>query len=154
MISIRSTSFNGARELSDFLNAPDNRGATASFIGTVRPGNDTQEVVSLFLEHHPTLSEKSVEQIAQDAGMKWNLIRYLIIHRIGLVDAGEDIVLVAATALHRRDAFDAVDFMMDHLKSEALFWKKQIMTDREEWIEPTQQDYQYKQRWSNHAGDR
>ncbi len=154
MISLRPSNFCAAAELSDFLRTHDERGAAASFIGTVRPNAPAGKVVSLFLEHHPTLTEKSIELIVQKAVSRWKLIRHLIMHRVGKVNAGEDIVLVAATAPHRRDSFEAVDFIMDHLKSDALFWKKQIMSDSEEWIEPGHQDYQDKLRWSGRAGDR
>ncbi|MCI5045909.1 MAG: molybdenum cofactor biosynthesis protein MoaE [Aquisalinus sp.] len=154
MISLRSSNFCAAAELSDFLRTHDERGAAASFIGTVRPNAPAEKVVSLFLEHHPTLTERSIDLIVRKALSRWDLISYFILHRVGTVNAGEDIVLVAATALHRRDSFEAVDFIMDHLKSDALFWKKQITSDSEEWIEPGHRDYHDKLRWSSSAGDR
>ncbi|WP_306253934.1 molybdenum cofactor biosynthesis protein MoaE [Parvularcula sp. IMCC14364] len=152
MFSLLKQNFNAATELSLFLSEADGRGATTSFIGTVRGKEQKQEVNALFIEHHPVLTEKSIREIIMQACNRWRLLRYLVLHRIGTIHSGEDIVLVATTATHRRDAFEAVDFIMDYLKADALFWKKQITETGAEWIEPRAQDYQDKKRWRDNAG--
>jgi len=119
-------------------------GAIVSLLGQVRSEDDG--VDALELEHYPGHTEKCVADIARAAGERSSLDGILIIHRTGRMPPAEPIVLVAAASAHRRDAFEAADFMMDYLKLEAPFWKKEFRSGASHWIEPPDQDYKDKAR--------
>lgn len=123
-------------------------GAVASFTGlcrgTTRAG---APVESLFLDHHPRLTERSLRDIAASAE-RFGLEAVHIVHRCGAIAPGEAIVFVAAAAAHRRAAFEAVDYLMDRLKTDALFWKREDGLDGSTWIEPTESDRADRARWS------
>lgn len=141
-------SFLPAEELAAFAEWVD-AAAVASFVGIVRRrGASGAEVASLFLDHHDRLTPRSLEEIERAARKRFAVADVLIIHRCGAVAAGEPIVLVAAAAQHRRPALDAVDFLMDRLKCEAVFWKREDRADGSEWIEPTAEDRTALQRWT------
>ena len=123
-------------------------GAIASFLGRVRAEDG---VKSLELQSYPPVTEQGIEQAIKEAKSRWELINVQIIHRIGVIKPGQAIVLVMCASKHRRDSFQACDYLMDYLKTEAIFWKKQNYTDehklKSEWIEPRSQDYIDKNRW-------
>ena len=119
-------------------------GAIASFTGLVR-GED-QAVSELWLDHHPVLTEQVIDEIAARAEARFDASVH-ITHRVGSVAAGEPIVFVAAAAKHRRAAFDAVDYMMDRLKTDAPFWKREARGDTAVWIEAREADHQDRARW-------
>lgn len=121
-------------------------GAIATFTGLVRRDGE-KSVEALFLDHAPGLTELAIEAALGDAGIRWPLLKVLVAHRIGQVDAGEPVVFVATAASHRRAAFEACDFLMDFLKTDAPFWKKQISRSGNEWIEPRAEDYTDRNRW-------
>lgn len=143
MIRLSANAFDPAVELAAF--APPHAGAIASFTGLVRDEGD--EVTALELDHHPTLTVQSLEAIEADTRAHFDLLDLLIIHRHGRVAAGEPIVLVAAAAHHRRAAFDAVDFAMDRLKLDAIFWKKEHRPEGDRWIEARSDDHNAAARW-------
>ena len=147
MTFLVETEFDPAKALADFTRRIGPRGALVSFTGSVR--NDKNAVTGLFLEHYPEATERGIAAIETEARRRWSLKDILIIHRVGLIPVDETIVLVAAAGDHRRACFLATDFIMDYLKSEALFWKKEICQSGTKWIEPQQQDYIDKQRWTN-----
>ena len=120
-------------------------GALASFTGVVRGG----DVTLLELEHHPSMTQKSIEAIADTAEAKWDILGITIIHRIGALHPGEDIVLVLVASSHRKDAFEACDFLMDYLKTEAVFWKREHRGELARWVESTGDDYIRKSRWTD-----
>jgi molybdopterin synthase catalytic subunit len=123
-------------------------GAIASFTGLCRPaGKDGAPINRLFLDHHPRLTEWSLRDIAVDAE-RFGIDAVCIVHRCGAVAPGEAIVFAAAAAAHRRAAFEAVDFLMDRLKTDALFWKREDGVDGSAWIEPTEADRADRARWS------
>jgi molybdopterin synthase catalytic subunit len=137
------------REFARFLGDTADAGAVASFVGIARGRSHSgAPVTGLFLDHHPRLTLASLEEIASAAAERFDLGGALIVHRCGEIAAGEPIVLVAAAAAHRRAAFEAVDYMMDRLKNDALFWKREEGPDGSEWIEPTEQDRRDLSRWS------
>ena len=126
----------------------DAAGAIVSFTGLCRPmTKDGTPVERLFLDHHPRLTERSLREIAAGAG-RFGLDAVRIVHRCGEIAPGETIVFVAAAAAHRRAAFDAVDHLMDRLKTDALFWKREDGVDGPRWIEPTEADRADRARWS------
>ena len=121
-------------------------GAIVSFIGTVRDLNN-ESLISLTLEHYPEMTEKSLESIANKARDKWELESITIIHRVGTLCIGDQIVLVITTSEHRQEAFDSCNFIMDYLKTDAPFWKKEISDKEEKWVEIRETDEKQKSRW-------
>lgn len=142
--------FSPERDLVRFRAGAAEIGAVASFVGLARGRSRSgAPVTGLFLDHHPRLTLASLEDIAGAAAARFALGRALIVHRCGAIAPGEPIVLAAAAAPHRRAAFDAVDYMMDRLKSDALFWKREDGPDGSNWIEPTERDRKDLSRWSD-----
>ena len=139
--------FDSANELARFAAAHAQSGGIASFIGQVRAEGGEAAVLELELSHYPPLTLPGMQALAEEAGLRWPLEGLLILHRTGSLRPGEPIVLVAAAARHRRDAFLAADFAMDHLKSEAWFWKRERTAAGWCWIEPRGEDYTDKARW-------
>ncbi|MEL6790479.1 MAG: molybdenum cofactor biosynthesis protein MoaE [Pseudomonadota bacterium] len=148
MILVAEKPLPAQRLLATFEDEVAGAGAIASFVGKVRDRADGEGVTGLTLEHHPILTHRSVDVIAEAAQARWSLLGCLIAHRVGHVRAGEAIVLVAGASIHRRDAFAAVDFMMDHLKSKAYFWKKEHRASGTHWIEPRPSDAKDLRRWT------
>ena len=126
-------------------------GAVASFVGIVRDLNEGATVGSITLEHYPGMTEKSLEEIAEQAKARWSLSNVLIVHRIGTLAPTDQIVLVVTTSSHRGDAFTACQFVMDYLKTEAPFWKKEITEDGARWVDARDSDGQAKQRWNDRS---
>jgi len=119
-------------------------GAIVSFTGVVR-GNDG--VSQLWLDHHPRMTEQVLAKIDKDARLRFDLDAVEIQHRVGFVASGEPIVFVAAAARHRRAAFDAVDYIMDRLKTDAPFWKRELRESGGRWIEARPEDHHDRARW-------
>lgn len=110
-------------------------GAQACFIGYMRDRNEGDRVQSMLLEHYPGMTERHLQDIAAEAGQRWQLEDTLIVHRVGKVSIGEAIVLVAVWSAHRAAAFEACRFIMEDLKSRAPFWKKETLDEGERWVE-------------------
>lgn len=128
-------------------------GGVCTFVGEVRGGGgddmgQDQGVEALELSHYEPLTLPGMEALADSAIERFDLMRLLMVHRIGIMRVGEPIVLVSAAARHRRGAIDAVDFCMDHLKAAAWFWKREKRSDGWHWIEPRSDDYADLARWS------
>lgn len=124
-------------------------GAVASFTGLCRPRTKAGAPIErLFLDHHPRLTEQGLRDIAASAE-RFRLSAVRVVHRCGEIAPGEAIVFVAAAAAHRRAAFDAVDYLMDRLKTDALFWKREDGVDASAWIEPTEDDRADRARWES-----
>ena len=122
-------------------------GAIASFIGLVRDSDGDENVTGLCLEHYPGMTENSIEKIIQGARKRWNLQHIRVVHRVGSLRPGSQIVLVIVASSHRPDAFAACEYIMDFLKTEAVFWKKEIRSEKEIWIKSTSGDYQRRDDW-------
>lgn len=136
--------FDPGLEIDRFTAAHPEAGGIASFIGQVRAGYGVE---ALELSHYAPLTLPGIEALVDDALSRWALEGVLAVHRTGVMLPGEPIVLVAAAARHRRDAFLAADFLMDHLKSEAWFWKREKRADGWHWIEPRAADLKDISRW-------
>jgi len=121
-------------------------GGVVSFLGQVRGGDDVE---ALDLQHYAPLTLPGMQHLAQTVLARWPLDGLLIWHRVGEMLPGAPIVLVAAAARHRRDAFEAADFAMDHLKSESWFWKREKRGGQWHWIEPRAQDHDDLARWDD-----
>ena len=136
-----------ASELAKFAAAHPQAGGIASFIGQVRTEAGASAVLELELSHYPPLTLPGMEALAEEACRRWPLDGLLLLHRTGSLLPGEPIVLAVAAARHRRDALLAVDFAMDHLKSEAWFWKRERTAAGWCWVEPRAADHIDKARW-------
>ncbi|MFT5506850.1 MAG: molybdopterin synthase catalytic subunit [Gammaproteobacteria bacterium] len=123
-----------------------NVGAIASFIGLVRdlPGNPLK---TMTLEHYPGMTEKALETIVTEAEGRWEIIDCAIVHRVGDLEPSDQIVMVMVLSAHRRDAFEACQFIMDYLKTRAPFWKKESSEQGEKWVESRQSDEDASNRW-------
>jgi len=143
-VRLLTAPFDPAGEMAAFAAAHPASGGIVSFLGQVRAGD---EVEALELRHYGPLTLPGMEALADRALRRWTLDGLLVIHRSGRMKPAEPIVLVAAAARHRRDAFAAAEFAMDHLKSESWFWKRELAGGHWRWIEPREQDFSDLQRW-------
>lgn len=124
----------------------DGMGAVASFVGIVR-GND--DLIALTLEHYPAMTERALRALADEAARRWTLGGITLHHRVGRLVPGDPIVLVVCASAHRKDALDACAFLIDRLKTDAPFWKRDSFADgREEWVEARCSDHAAAARWS------
>jgi molybdopterin synthase catalytic subunit len=146
-IRVQTQDFDVGAELAQ-LRAGDARvGAVASFIGTVRDMNDGSGVSEMELEHYPGMTEKALEDIVVQARARWNIFDALIIHRVGPLRPLDQIVLVAVTSAHRGEAFAACEFMMDFLKTQAPFWKKETTPQGSRWVDARVSDDKALKKW-------
>lgn len=125
----------------------DNVGAIALFVGTVRGMSSDQGVTAMTLEHYPGMTEQELDRIEAEAMSRWPLENVTIIHRVGRLVAGDQIVLVAAASAHRQAAFDAAQFIMDFLKTDAPFWKAEERGDVTSWVDARQSDTSALDNW-------
>ena len=139
-VRIQTQDFDVGFELNELRLANASVGAVASFIGQVRDLNNYQIINALTLEHYPGMTEKALGTIELEAKRRWKLIDTLIIHRLGTLVPSDQIVLVAVTSAHRGEAFKACEFIMDFLKTDAPFWKKEITPTGEHWVDAKQTD--------------
>ena len=139
--------FDPYAELARFSAGRREDGAVASFVGLARNGRAGEAVSSLVLEHYPGFTERSLASIAEDALARFSVSDVLVVHRAGRIALGEAIVLAATASVHRRAALDAVDYLMDRLKTDAAFWKREEMELGSRWIEPTADDRAARAGW-------
>ena len=127
-------------------------GAVVTFTGTVRSENDGRGgIAGMTLEHYPGMTETELARVESEAGRRWPLQASLIVHRVGALKPGDNIVLVVTASAHRQAAFAAADFLMDYLKTSAPFWKKERGPDgAERWVEARQSDDRAVERWTRH----
>jgi molybdopterin synthase catalytic subunit len=151
MIRVQSAPFDPHAETAAFQAGRADAGALASFVGSVRDSAHGGDVKALELEHYPGFTEGQIAQIETDARARFDVIDTLVIHRYGRMSPGEAIVLVAALSKHRREALQAVDYLMDRLKTEAPFWKKEHRPGAAEWIEPRTDDHAAHARWKDNG---
>ena len=130
-----------------WLAACDDDGAVVTFTGKVRNHNLGDNVSALTLEHYPGMTEKALAEIVEEARTRWPLQRVSVIHRVGALFPGEEIVFVGVSAVHRGAAFDAAEFIMDYLKTRAPFWKREATPEGDRWVEARDSDQQAAGRW-------
>jgi molybdopterin synthase catalytic subunit len=147
MIRVQTAPFDPQAETAAFQKGRAEAGALATFIGSVRDSAHGGGVEALELEAYPGFTEKQIAAIEADARLRFDVIDTLVIHRYGRMLPGEATVLVAALSKHRREALQAVDYLMDRLKTEAPFWKKEVRPEGAEWIEPRSDDRVARERW-------
>ena len=153
MVRIQHEQFDVNAELAR-LRADPRVGAIACFIGVVRDLNDGDSVASMTLEHYPGMTEKALEGIVAQAHRRWDLNEALVVHRVGELRPTDPIVLVIVTSAHRGAAFAACEFIMDYLKTEAPFWKKEATPTGTRWVEARESDDAARERWGAGASDR
>jgi molybdopterin synthase catalytic subunit len=134
-VRVQAGDFDLSTEIAALRQQDARVGAVVSFVGTVRDMNDGASVAEMALEHYPGMTEQSIEKIVAQARVRWPLFGALVIHRVGPLLPMEQIVLVACSAAHRGEAFAACEFIIDYLKTEAPFWKKEQTPDGERWVD-------------------
>ncbi len=146
-VRVQAADFDVAAEIAA-LRAGDARvGAVATFVGTVRDVSEGTGVATLTLEHYPGMTEKSLQAIVDEAKRRFDVYGVRVVHRVGELVPADQIVLVAVTSAHRGDAFDACRFVMDYLKTQAPFWKKEATPQGARWVEARASDDAAAQRW-------
>ena len=145
-IVIQTKDFDLTTEVELIKSAHSSTGAVVSFIGTVRD-LASESLISLTIEHYPGMTEKSLTSIADKAREKWELESITIIHRVGTLSIGDQIVLVITSSKHRQEAFDSCNYIMDYLKTDAPFWKKEASDKEEKWVINRSSDEKQKNRW-------
>ncbi|MCB5184104.1 molybdopterin synthase catalytic subunit MoaE [Methylobacillus gramineus] len=146
-VSVQQADFDAGEEIRRLRLENPEAGAVVSFVGQVRDLNQGEEVASLTLEHYPGMTEKSLTAIITQAQQRWAILDVTVIHRIGTLQPMDQIVLVAVSSAHRGEAFNACEFIMDYLKTEAPFWKKETTSSGEHWLAARDSDQSAKQRW-------
>lgn len=147
-ILVQSETFDLGAEVDAMRAGRTDIGAIASFIGLARDMNVGSGVAAMTLEHYPGMTEKALARLVDDANARWALLDVTVIHRIGRLLPGDPIVLVAVASLHRGEAFAACEFIMDFLKTQAPFWKKEETADGARWVEARASDDAAAARWS------
>jgi len=147
MIRVQDLDFDIGAEIAALRAGRSDIGAMAAFAGIVRDHASSSDVSAMTLEHYPGMTERELERIEKEAHARWPLIASTIIHRVGRLLPGENIVLVAVASAHREAAFAAAQFLMDYLKTEAPFWKREEMGEGERWVEERAADREAAARW-------
>jgi molybdopterin synthase catalytic subunit len=147
-VRVQTEDFDAGAEIAALRRGNPKIGAIASFIGLVRDVNDGDSIRGMTLEHYPGMTEKALERIVAEAMSRWDVIDVLVVHRVGQLMPLDQIVLVVVTGAHRGAAFAACEFVMDYLKTQAPFWKKEHMPGGDRWVEARASDDRAAERWS------
>ncbi|WP_434359675.1 molybdopterin synthase catalytic subunit MoaE [Parasalinivibrio latis] len=148
MISVQETDFSVAEEY-ERLSQGTQSGAIVTFVGKVRDFNEGDDVSGLTLEHYPGMTEKCLNDIVDESKSRWPLGQVRVIHRVGAMAPGDQIVFVGVTSAHRKAAFEAAEFVMDYLKTRAPFWKKERLGNNDNrWVEARASDNDAADKWS------
>ena len=146
-VSIQTEDFDVSTEIAALRHENKGVGAVCSFVGTVRDRNEGDAVASMELEHYPGMTEKSIEAMVEEAHRRFDILGARVIHRVGLLQPLDQIVLVAVTSAHRGQSFQACEFLMDYLKTQAPFWKKERTPEGVRWLDARVQDDAALARW-------
>lgn len=146
-IRVGEADFSLDEELTRVMRESPSAGGVASFVGLVRNKNDGSAVSRMTLEHYPGMTEKSLAKIAAAARERFHLVDVIVVHRVGELKVGDRIVLCLTSAEHRSDAFAGCEYIMDWLKTEAPFWKKEQTPDGERWVDARESDDKARERW-------
>ncbi|MEP2641822.1 molybdenum cofactor biosynthesis protein MoaE [Roseobacter sp.] len=146
-IVVEDAPFDLGAETAQFAAGHMNMGAVVTFTGVVRD-SETSPLQAMEIEHYPGMTEAALTRIAQDAMARWSLGDVLVIHRHGRLVPGEMIMMVATASKHRKDAFEAAEFLMDYLKSRAPFWKREVTSDGAAWVDARAEDEDALHRWT------
>lgn len=146
-VNVGPESFDPAAETEMLEQGTTNAGAVCTFTGLVRATGDQAGVRGLRVEHYPGMTERAIEALCQKAVRRWGITAISVIHRVGALAVGERIVFVGTVSEHRSDAFSACEFLIDHLKTEAPFWKKEWTAHDARWVTQKKQDIARARRW-------
>ncbi len=146
-VRVQSDDFDAGAEIARLRAGGCSVGAVVAFIGTVRDLNDDAAIRELTLEHYPGMTESALQEIVDEAKARFDIRDALVVHRVGALAPGDQIVLVVVTGAHRGMAFDACEFVMDYLKTRAPFWKRERREDGERWVEARASDDEAAARW-------
>jgi molybdopterin synthase catalytic subunit len=148
-VSVQEADFDLGAEVDALTAGQTDSGAVASFVGLVRGG----EVSEMSLEHYPGMTEKALAEIVAEAEKRWTLQGVRVIHRVGVLRPGDRIVLVVVASSHRGEAFSACEFIMDYLKTQAPFWKREVTAEGAHWVDARESDDSAARRWQEKAID-
>lgn len=148
-IAIQTCDFDVGQEYSELIAGDSAAGAVVFFVGRVRDTSHSRDVKSMSLEHYPGMTEHILQQIMDEAKLRWELIAARIVHRVGELHASDQIVFVGVTSAHREYAFRAAEFLMDFLKTRAPFWKKELTNQGSFWVEENIKDRDAGLLWEN-----
>ena len=147
-IRIQETDFEVAREIAALTKGRSDTGAVVTFSGICRGAEGAETIAALTLEHYPGMAEAEIARHAQDAASRWPLTGLTVIHRVGRIQPGENIVLVVTASAHRHAAFEAAEFLMDYLKAHAPFWKREEGVSGTSWVDAREHDDAAADRWT------
>ena len=147
-VRVQTADFDAGAEVAALRLSNPKIGAVVSFLGTVRDMNDGQSISEMELEHYPGMTERALEDIVAQARSRWSILDALVIHRVGPMKPLEQIVLVAVAAAHRGEAFRACEFIIDYLKMEAPFWKKEQTPEGARWVDARVSDDEALKKWT------
>jgi molybdopterin synthase catalytic subunit len=147
VVTVQQADFDLAAEVAALRDGDGAVGAVASFVGTVRDRSDGAHITAMELEHYPGMTEQAIEAMVSEARRRFDIRGARVIHRVGPLLPGDQIVMVAVTSAHRHDAFQACEFLMDYLKTQAPFWKKETTPDGARWVDARQADDAALARW-------
>jgi len=147
-VRIQTEDFDAGAEIAALRRGNPAIGAIASFIGLVRDANEGERVTEMTLEHYPGMTEKALAKIVDEAKSRWNIIDVLVVHRVGTLHPCDQIVLVIVSGAHRGEAFAACEFVMDYLKTQAPFWKKEQTPGGGRWVDARVSDDAAAERWT------
>lgn len=149
IVKTQEEEFDVGKELLDLrVRQQGQFGAVVSFVGLVRDSSNRKELVALEIEHYPEMTESSIVEIVRKAENRWDVLDALVIHRVGRLYPSEEIVLVQVASPHREKAFECCEFIMDYLKTDAIFWKREITTSGSHYVESNDNDVKRKDRWN------
>ena len=146
-VTVQTEAFDAGAIIDDVRRDNPKVGAVTAFVGLVRDINDARGVARMTLEHYPGMTERSIEAIIDEAASRWEVLDARVVHRVGPLEPTDPIVLVAVASGHRRDAFEACEFIMDYLKTRAPFWKKEETDDGSRWVASRESDTDAAKRW-------
>ncbi len=146
-VDVQPDDFDVALLQSSLLSDKADEGAIATFTGYVRCNNESCDVYTLELEHYPGMTESSIQSILEESAQRWPVCSARVVHRVGALAAGEQIVWVGVSASHREAAFAACEFIMDYLKTQAPFWKKETGAQGSNWVDARESDAARARRW-------
>lgn len=152
-VSIRHEDFDLGSEVAALRAGDGGVGAVVAFVGTVRDVSASQSIRGMELEHYPGMTEAAIESMIADARQRFEIRRVRVVHRVGALRPADQIVLVAVTSAHRGQAFAACEFLMDYLKTQAPFWKKEATADGARWVDARSSDDAALQRWGIASGN-
>jgi molybdopterin synthase catalytic subunit len=146
-VRIQPGDFDLSAEISALRDGDGSIGAVASFVGTVRDRNDGSDISGMELEHYPGMTEPAIEAMIDEAAQRFHILGARVVHRVGLLQPGDQIMMVAVASAHRAEAFQACEFLMDYLKTQAPFWKKEHTPQGARWVDARVADDAALARW-------